>query len=177
LFRLLILLAAGRRSHSRLFLGRLARLLGLVRLRLWLFRLFAGRRKRGFVARFFAGLRLRGPLVFIAGQILRRRRFAGYVLDRSWLQCFSRRAFNWSNARTFVGINRSFLSVDMDRFALKISNGLRFVDDGYVVDNHIGRADRRAEAVYANKHKERGSHDRHAWSDGSPADVSVAVTP
>lgn len=42
--------------------------------------LFAGWRKRGLIARLLAGLGFRLMLVFVAGEILRRRRFPGHFL-------------------------------------------------------------------------------------------------
>src|SRR6185437_11777661 len=97
-------------------------LLGLVWLRLFLFRLLrmvfrlfiAGWRKRVFVAGLLAGLRLRPMLVFIAGQIFRCWSFAHHIFDRSLRHCLSGCAFNWIDAGTFVGINFSFFSVNFD---------------------------------------------------------------
>ena len=160
------------RSLSRL-------LLGLIRFRLRVFRflLVAGWRKRVLVARLLAGLRRRSLRVFIAGQILRSRSFARHILN--WPRCWSlsRRAFNGSYTRTIVRVNRSFLSVNIHPFALKIPDRTRFIDDRCVVYNYIGWTDRGAEPVYTNEHKEGRSHDRHTWSNGSPADVSITVTP
>jgi hypothetical protein len=148
LFRML--LVAGWRNYAGLLRRR------LLRLRLCLFRmlLVASRWKSCLVARFFAGLFFWSLRVFIGRQILWRRRFARYILDRSWFQRFSRRVFNGIYTGTFVGVDGSFLSINLDRFAFEISNRPCFVDDRCVVNNQIAGTERGAEAVYANEHKE-----------------------
>lgn len=160
---------------ARLLLGLIP---GLIRLRLCVFRMFliAGWWKR-LVARLLAGFLFRS-LVFIARQILRNRSFARHILDWPWSWSLSRGAFNWFYAKTFVGINRSFLSVNIDRFAFEILlNRPRLINDRYVVYNQIDGTNGGAEAACANEHKESWSHYGHVRSNRSPADVRITVTP
>lgn len=166
MFRLLIivlLLASGWRYPARLLLG-LGRLFGLIRLGLCVFRMFrslriglgllvTGWRRRRFVAGLFAGSFFWLLLIFIGGEIFGARRFAHYILHWALCDRLSRGAFDGIHAGAFVRVDRSFLSVNIHRFAFEISDRPRVIDDRNVVYNQVPWAEAGAEAVYSHEHK------------------------